>query len=81
MWMLSRPHGTFNDQGGMLISFILLPATLLGWALLAVPALVLAIWSIWRGRAQERTIASIVIVLVVFALLYSFAIFFLVPFA
>jgi hypothetical protein len=76
MWISSRPYGTFSDQGGLFIPIVLLSATLLGWALLAVPSFVLAVWSIWRGKAQERTIASIIILLVVFALLYSFAIFF-----
>ena len=76
MWMLSRPHGTFNDQGGMLISFILFPATMLGWALLAVPSGVIAIWLIWRGGAQDRFIASLILLMVVFAILYAVAIFF-----
>ena len=73
VWILTRPHGTFHDQGGMMISFVLLPAALLGWVLLAVPSIVLCVKSIRRGTAQERTIASMIIFLDLFALWYSFA--------
>ncbi len=31
LWVTSRPPGTFHDQGGMLITFIVLPVLLLCW--------------------------------------------------
>lgn len=30
-WVLTRPPGGFSDQGGMLITFVVLPLTLLSW--------------------------------------------------
>ncbi|MFC1762935.1 hypothetical protein ACFL6U_12760 [Planctomycetota bacterium] len=77
VWMFTRPHGTFHDQGSMVITLFLFPATLVGCALLVVPSFILAVWSIWRGTAQERTIASMIILLDLFAIWYSFAIFFM----
>jgi hypothetical protein len=42
-WVLTRPPGTFHDQGGMQISFLYFPLTLLIWFIANLAALVLMI--------------------------------------
>lgn len=41
MWVLTRPAGTFNDQGGLTITLIYFPLALVGWVVCALPAVVL----------------------------------------
>ena len=41
-WILTRPAGTFHDQGGMLITFFYFPATFGGWMLFGLPSSFLA---------------------------------------
>jgi hypothetical protein len=47
-WVLTRPHGTFHDQGGLAITLIVLPLTLGAWLIGGPIALALG------GRAMKR---------------------------
>src|SRR5262249_59704467 len=40
-YILTRPPGTFHDQGGMAITFGLFPMTAVGWLAGGLPALIL----------------------------------------
>ena len=54
-WVFTRPPGTFNDQGGMVITFLILPLTLVGWLVGGPFASALA----HRVRRQVGTTASL----------------------
>lgn len=54
-WVFTRPPGTFNDQGGMLITFLILPLTLAAWLVGGPFASALA----HRVRKQVGTTASL----------------------
>jgi hypothetical protein len=63
-WVLSRPHGTFNDQGGLALTLIVLPLTLGAWIVGGPIALALggrALKSLGEGEASkdERRLARI----------------------
>jgi hypothetical protein len=45
-WILTRPKGSFEDQGGMLITLLLFPGTFVVWLLCGLTAVVLLV----RGR-------------------------------
>ncbi len=47
-WVLTRPHGTFNDQGGLVLTFLVLPLTLGAWTVGGPIALALG------GRALKH---------------------------
>ena len=72
-WMLTRPAGTFNDQGGMLVSFIYFPAALLGWLLCGIPGMVLAIRSRRHMDASHKKLAGATIGLSIVGLLLAVA--------
>ena len=48
-WMLTRSEGTFHDQGGMAITFVYFPATLVVWLYCSLTALV----SLLRSNKKE----------------------------
>jgi len=54
-WVFTRQPGTFNDQGGMLITFLILPLTLVAWLVGGPFASALA----RRVRRQVGTTASL----------------------
>lgn len=54
-WVFTRPQGTFNDQGGMMITFLILPLTLVAWLVGGPFASALAC----RVRRQVGTTASL----------------------
>ncbi|MBX3745987.1 MAG: hypothetical protein KF833_11830 [Verrucomicrobiae bacterium] len=54
-WVITRPPGTFNDQGGMVITFLILPLTLVAWLVGGPFASALA----HRVRRQVGTTASL----------------------
>jgi hypothetical protein len=63
-WVLSRPHGTFHDQGGLMITFIVLPLTLGAWGVGGPIALALggrALRELGEGESnkEERRLARI----------------------
>jgi hypothetical protein len=37
-WILSRPAGTFHDQGGLAITIIYFPVTFMVWLFCALPS-------------------------------------------
>lgn len=47
-WILTRPKGSFDDQGGMLITLLYFPGTFVVWLLCALTAVVLLV----RGRKR-----------------------------
>ncbi|MFM7133490.1 MAG: hypothetical protein ACKO0W_04145 [Planctomycetota bacterium] len=40
-WMLTRPAGTFHDQGGLAITFLYFPATFVVWSLCGLTSVAL----------------------------------------
>ncbi len=67
-WVLSRPHGTFHDQGGLALTFIVLPLTLGAWVVGGPVALALG-GRAFKGRGEgeadkdERRLARIGVLL------------------
>jgi len=67
-WVLSRPHGSFHDQGGLILTFFVLPLTLGAWVVGGPLALALggrALKSLGAGEADKgkRRVAQIGVLL------------------
>lgn len=54
-WVLTRPEGTFHDQGGLEISLIYFPLALLGWVILGLPAFVIGLVRTFRSNNAYAT--------------------------
>jgi hypothetical protein len=52
VWVLTRPRGTFNDQGGLMLTFIVMPLTFGAWCVGGPIALALG------GRALKHVSQS-----------------------
>src|SRR5262249_33731319 len=52
-WVAAQPRGSFHDQGGMLITLVILPWTLALWVAGGPVALVLGSRALGRGRADS----------------------------
>jgi hypothetical protein len=50
-WILTRPAGTFHDQGGLTITLFYFPATFVLWFMCALPSLV-------RRRSRIRSLEA-----------------------
>jgi hypothetical protein len=63
------PRGAFQNQGGLLITFILFPLTFLGWVAGGIGAI--ALGSRARRAGDEQSAASVGVILGVLGLLMS----------
>lgn len=52
-WILTRPKGSFDDQGGMLITLLYFPGTFVVWLLCGLTSVVLLVRSAKRAADAD----------------------------